>query len=224
MTLGAAVLIMAKAPRPGTVKTRLAPLLGDQGCVELQRALISHTVSVACSAAPETTFLAYAPADARAELAADIAPAIGLIPQVDGHLGERLGAAVDQVEAAHPGPIVVIGTDIPMLCGGHLRATCDRLASGDDVVLGPACDGGYYLIAVSRSQPAVFDIDSELWGGPEVLAATMARCRAHQLRVGLLDTLRDLDTPSDAIALVQDPSLPTELRSLLEFTTFEAAQ
>ena len=224
MTLSAAVLIMAKAPRPGTVKTRLAPLLGDHRCVALQRALISHTVSVACSVAPETTFLAYAPADARGELAADIAPAIELIPQVGGHLGQRLRAAVDQVQAIHPGPIVVIGTDIPMLCGRHLRAACDRLASGHDVVLGPACDGGYYLVSMAQSQPAVFGIDPELWGGPEVLAATVARCRDHQLRVGLPDTLRDLDTPGDATALLRDPSLPVELRNVLAPKNLEAAR
>ncbi|MGH8300638.1 MAG: TIGR04282 family arsenosugar biosynthesis glycosyltransferase, partial [Steroidobacteraceae bacterium] len=170
-----AVLVMAKAPRAGQVKTRLAPILGDDTCAELCEVLVGRTAALATSVAPQATFLAFDPPDARDDLAALVAPTVKLVAQRGRHLGERLAAAVTDVFAAHGGPVLVIGTDIPMLAARHLHEAFRRLEYGDDVVFGPARDGGYYLAGTTSLQPCLFDIDPALWGGPDVLAATMVR-------------------------------------------------
>ncbi len=210
-----AVLVMAKAPRPGLAKTRLAPMLGDARCACLQAALITLTAAVATSVAPGATFVAFDPPDARDELAGLVPPGVELVPQRGGHLGERLAAAVTDVYAAYRGPLAVVGTDIPLLGARHLRGAFAVLASGDDVVLGPAHDGGYYLAGMTRPESSLFDIAPQLWGGPGVLDATVARVEADGLRCHLLEELRDLDTPEDAVALATEPSLPSALRPLL---------
>ena len=206
---------MTKAPRPGRVKTRLTPMLGDDRCAALQAALITRAATTATSVAPGATFVALDPPDAREELAGLLPAGVALVPQRGRHLGERLAGAVADVFAAHRGPIVVVGTDIPLLKARHLHDAFAALAGGADVVLGPAYDGGYYLAGMNRPVPSLFDITPELWGGPDVLAATVARAEADGLRCHLLEELRDLDTPEDAVALAAEPSLPSELRPLL---------
>jgi rSAM/selenodomain-associated transferase 1 len=206
---------MAKAPRPGRVKTRLAPMLGEARCASLQAALIVLTVAVAASVSPRATVVAFDPPDALDEIARLLPRGVVLVPQRGGHLGERLAAAVADVHAAFQGPLAVVGTDIPLLEARHLQAAFEALAAGDDVVLGPAHDGGYYLAGTTRPRPALFDIPPCLWGGPEVLSATTARLAAEGLRCHLLEELRDLDTPEDAVALGAEPSLPSMLRPLL---------
>ena len=215
MTDERAVLVMAKAPRPGLAKTRLAPMLGDDRCASLQAALITRSATTATAVAPGATFLAFDPPNAREELAGLVPPGVELLPQRGSHLGERLAAAVTDAYAVHRGSLIVVGTDIPLLGERHLRGACAALAGGDDVVLGPAHDGGYYLAGMTRPVPSLFDIDPELWGGPDVLAATVARVEANGLRCHLLEVLRDLDTPEDAVALAAEPSLASELRALL---------
>ena len=210
-----AVLVMAKVPRAGRVKTRLAPMLGHDRCASLQAALVTLVATIATSVAPGATFLAFDPPDAREELAGLLPAGVALVPQRGSHLGERLAGAVADVFAAHRGPIVVVGTDIPLLKARHLHDAFAALAGGADVVLGPAYDGGYYLAGMNRPVPSLFDITPELWGGPDVLAATVARAEADGLRCHLLEELRDLDTPEDAVALAAEPSLPSELRPLL---------
>lgn len=217
MTADPAILVMAKAPRPGQVKTRLAPMLGNDTCARLHEMLVERTVGLAVSVAPAATFLAFDPPDARHELADVVPPGVKLVPQRGRHLGERLAAAVADVFAAHAGPVLVVGTDIPMLGTRHFRDALGRLDAGgeDDVVLGPAYDGGYYLAAMNRLQASLFDIAPALWGGPRVLAGTVAAARAGGLRVGLLEVLADLDTPADAAALAAEPALPAQVRALL---------
>ncbi len=210
-----AVLVMAKAPRPGLVKTRLAPMLGDDRCACLQSALITRVVAVATSVAPGATFVAFDPPDARGELAGLVPRGVELVPQRGGYLGERLAGAVADVYVLHRGPLVVVGCDIPLLGARHLRDAFAALSAGEGVVLGPAYDGGYYLAGMNRPEPSLFDIAPELWGGPGVLAATLARVEASGARCHLLEELRDLDTPEDAVALSTERSLPLALRSLL---------
>lgn len=206
---------MAKAPRPGLAKTRLAPMLGLGRCGSLQAALITLAAAAATAVAPGATFVAFDPPDAREELAGLLPAGVAVVPQRGSHLGERLAGAVADVFAAHRGPLVVVGTDIPLLEPRHLHDAFVVLAGGADVVLGPAFDGGYYLAGMSRPVPSLFDIAPQLWGGPGVLAATVARLEADGLRCALLEELRDLDTPEDAVALAAEPFLPSALRPIL---------
>lgn len=206
---------MAKAPRPGLVKTRLATALGQEESAALQAALLIRTVAVATSVSPRGTFVAFEPSDAEGELASLLPRAVTLFPQSGGHLGERMDAATAEVYARLPGPVVVIGADIPLLEGHHLRAALSALAAPDTVVLGPAFDGGYYLLGTTCPRACLFDISPGLWGGPQVLVATAARIGDCGLRVHLLDTLRDLDTVQDAEALLGESRLTPVLRRLL---------
>jgi rSAM/selenodomain-associated transferase 1 len=209
-----AVLVMAKAPSAGAVKTRLAPLLGAAGCARLQRVLIRHTVAVAGQVAPGAVWVAVDPPAERA-VVAGLAPETHLLGQTAGDLGERLAAASAAVLNRRMGPLLVIGTDIPTLTADLLTRAADLLETGRDVVFGPALDGGYYLVGLARPCPELFSLPPETWGGPDVLAESRTAAEAAGLSVGLLPELRDLDTPPDAAALLIDPALPDEIGVLL---------
>lgn len=215
MSSGPAVLVMAKAPRPGLVKTRLGALLGDDGCAKLQALLVRRAAGLAFAVAPGSTYVAFHPADGGAEMAELVPDGAVLMAQRGGHLGERLAAATADVFAARRAPLVAIGTDIPLLEPAHLREALGSLETGNDVVFGPANDGGYYLVGLRRPLPVLFDIAPRLWGGPEVLAASLARAEAAHLCVGQLEVLTDLDTAEDAMALLGEPGLPRDLRDVL---------
>jgi glycosyltransferase A (GT-A) superfamily protein (DUF2064 family) len=111
---------------------------------------------------------------------------------VGGDLGERLATGMAERIATLRLPVLAIGTDAPHIDGASLREGAETLADGGaDVVLGPATDGGYYLIGVRAPQPALFrDV---VWGSSSVLEATLERARAAGLRVHLLPTTFDVD-------------------------------
>ncbi|HEX5496463.1 MAG TPA: TIGR04282 family arsenosugar biosynthesis glycosyltransferase [Mycobacteriales bacterium] len=205
---------MAKAPLPGTVKTRLHPLLDPRGCASLQEALIRHTLGLVADLGADT-FLAFHPAGEYPRMRRLVPGRVSLLPQRGNHLGQRLTAASTDVLARSPGPLVVLGTDTPTLTADGLTGAFAGLTGGADVVLGPAVDGGYYLIGMRQPDAALFDIDPALWGGASVLAATLAQAARRGLDVQLLPPLRDLDTPGDACALLDDPLLPAPVAALL---------
>ncbi|HEY3021503.1 MAG TPA: DUF2064 domain-containing protein [Solirubrobacteraceae bacterium] len=207
-----AVVVMADAPRPGTAKRRLEPLLGGQGCARLQRALVARAARWA--AASGDPYIAYAPADAREEVAA-LAPAgARLFAQVEGHRGERLAAALAHVCAEHAGPVVLVGTDQPRLSARHAWGARDDLREVD-VTLGPANAGGYYLLGARRYDPALFAIDAAAWGGPDVMTLTLRAVFDAGLSVGWLRSERELDGPGDVAALLADPCTPADIREAL---------
>lgn len=208
------ILIMAKAPRPGEAKTRLEPLLGPDGCARLQAELIRHTALWAAEAAP-SVWLSFAPADACAELAELVPRRVRLFPQDHGDLGARLRAATERVWREHCGPLMAIGTDAPELGPVHLRFAEHALATGADACLAPALDGGYALIALACPIPAAFDLPPDAWGGPDVLALTIAALEAAGCTTALLDPVRDLDTPADASSIAADPRCPRAVRRAL---------
>lgn len=205
---------MAKAPVPGSVKTRLEPLLGDGGCAELQGQLIRHTVAWAPDAA-DLVSLAYAPADAGGVLATLVPPALALFPQRGTELGARLHAACADAAGRHTGPLAVVGTDAPLLGPGHVRAAFAELEGGADACLIPAEDGGYVLIALAIPNTAAFDIPAGAWGGPQVFALTLDALARAGMRTTVLPALPDLDTPADALALREHPGCPRALQAVL---------
>jgi rSAM/selenodomain-associated transferase 2 len=173
-------------------------------CVEIQAALIERTVGWALEVAPCAAFVAF-------DEGWVWSAGVELIPQSEGHLGERLAAATAQVFERHPGPLLVVGVDT-RLTAAHAEAARAHLAGGADVVFGPALDGGYYLVALARPAPELFAIDPAAWGGPEVLERSLAAARSAGLTVATLGPERDLDTPADADALIDDPELGRLLR------------
>jgi len=209
------ILIMAKAPRPGEVKTRLEPLLGADGCAGLQVELIRQTAAwvAGCS---RTSWLAFTPDAAHEEVARLIPPTVRLFPQRGRDLGERLRHATGVANHAHDGPVAVIGTDAPELGPVHLRFAEQELARGHDACLIPALDGGYALIALARPSPEAFELPPAAWGGPDVLALTITALRDAGRSCALLEPVRDLDTPEDARYVAADPRCPEAIRHALQ--------
>jgi rSAM/selenodomain-associated transferase 2 len=159
--------------------------------------------------------MAHDPPEGWAALAPLVPRCVEPIPQSAGDLGERLAGAVAEVlERQQDGPLLVVGVDT-RLTSRHASAALEQLAGGADVVFGPALDGGYYLVGITRAADAaaLFDLPPQGWGGPDVLGRSLAAARAAGLSVGLLDPERDLDTPADAEALAPgDPELANLLR------------
>lgn len=208
------VLIMTKAPRPGQVKTRLEPLLGRDGCAELQRELIRHTAGWATAVA-DRVWVAYAPADAAAEIAELVPSEATLFAQAKGHLGRRLLHAVGTITDEFAGPLVVIGTDAPLLGASQMRDAFAMLADGYDACLVPALDGGYCLIALTRPSGLPFHLPPESWGGPRVLELTLNLLSGAGYRTARLSPVSDLDTPADVHSLLSTSGCPPPLRSVL---------
>jgi rSAM/selenodomain-associated transferase 1 len=212
------VLIMARAPRPGATKTRLEPLLGPEGCARLQAELIRHTAAWVTRSTP-STWLAYTPDDARAELTGLIPSSVRLFTQDAGDLGTRLRGAAQLVFGCQRGPLAIIGTDAPELGAPHLREAECALAAGHDASLVPTLDGGYALIALARHTPAAFDLPPGAWGGPDVLALTVIALQAAGGTCALLEPVRDLDTPTDALRVAADSRCPPAIERVLRHRT-----
>ncbi len=207
-----AAIVIAKAPRPGLCKTRLHPLLGPDGSARLQAVLVRR--AAAWAAQVGDPYVAFTPEDAEGELAA-LAPGATLFPQAEGDLGDRLAHATTHVLREHGGPVVLIGVDAPTLTPEHGRAALEDLAGGCDVSIGPAADGGWYLMALREPHPELFDLPTERWGGPEVLRLTLENARRAGLEVGMLRSERDLDEPEDALAFLADPLTPPDVAEAL---------
>jgi rSAM/selenodomain-associated transferase 1 len=191
------VLVMAKYPVPGRVKTRLAGALGAAAAAELARAFIAD-LGARLGALGASVAWAFWPPDAPF---AGLVPGAPCVPQQGRDLGERLCAAIAWAFARDPRPLAVLGADVPHVEAATLREAATALAGDADVVLGPTPDGGYYLLALRAPQPALFE--RVPWGGSRVLAVTLERARAAGLRVHLLPATFDVDTPADLAALRQ---------------------
>lgn len=200
----AALAILAKAPIAGLAKTRLAPLLGEAGAARLQDRLIRHAVDTALRSGLAPVTLWCAP-DCGDPLFSELAAGTGLClaSQPAGDLGARMLAAF---ESERGRPLVLIGTDCPVLASDDLRQAAAALEGGADLVLAPAEDGGYGLVALARPVPALF---AEMaWGSDRVLTLTLERADAEQLRTELLRTVWDVDRAADYDRLLASGLIP----------------
>jgi len=191
---------MARAPGSGG-KTRLAAHLPASRLAALRRALLDDTLrTVAASAL--TTVVFYTPEEARQEMIA-LAPAATLVPQRGADLGSRMRHAIaDLLSRDHVDAAMLVGTDLPLLTTRHLAAAADALQRGASMVLGPAADGGYYLIGVTERRDALFN--GITWGSDRVLAETRARAAELGLDVQLMDSAYDVDTIDDLQRVERD--------------------
>jgi uncharacterized protein len=188
-----ALAVFLKAPRLGTVKTRLAATIGDGPALELYRRMVTATLETARAAALEVTIW-YAPADAGDEMRAWLGDEWSYRPQPPGDLGVRLALAARSVE---PGLWLAVGADCPGLTSGILREAAGIVAHGR-ITLGPTQDGGYYLIGGPTPLPDLFsDIP---WSTSDVLRRTRARLEQAGATWCELPLLRDVDTEADARA------------------------
>ena len=200
----ARLLIFAKAPVPGRVKTRLAGRLGTRGAAALYQKLLHRTLRIAHRARLCPIELWCAPDAAHGFFVACRREyGITLRRQCAGDLGRRMNHALNQTLAAGH-PAVLIGGDCASLGEAELRTAFGLLAAGHEAVLGPAADGGYVLIGLDRPGPALFrDI---AWSTPTVLAATRRRLRRAGMNWAELPPGWDVDTPADLRRLRQSSS------------------
>ncbi len=192
------VLVVAKPPALGRSKTRLVPPLTPGQAEALHRALLLDTLD-ACRAEVRSTGLLHPePSDAE-PLAALAGPEAPLVLQSGRGLGDALAGGIARF--ADEGPVALISSDLPGIPAGSLGRAFGELDAGADVVLGPALDGGYWLIAMRAFHEAPFhDVP---WSTPAVLGVTLARCHEAGLRVSSLEPWRDVDTLVDLDFLLE---------------------
>jgi len=194
-----AVAIVAKAPRSGAVKTRLCPPLRPREAAALARCFLRDKIAQVRGLTGVTPVVAFTPAGER-PLFQRLAPGFTLIPQRGPDLGSRLRSLLATLLRRGHRAALAIDTDTPTLPPTLLQRAIDLTASGDvDLVLGPAEDGGYYLIGVRADHPALFHAIP--WSTPSVLETTLARARAAGLRSARLSAWFDVDTPEDLARL-----------------------
>lgn len=191
------LIVMLKYPRPGEVKTRLIPALGDRRACELYRAMVRHTLGEARrfvfnSGASLMARVAGAPSDEAVRQW--LGDGISFQPQGDGDLGQRMERAMQKAFAEGASSVVVIGADCPELAAEHLDAAA-RALQHNEAVLGPAADGGYYLIGLRRFLPELFR--NVRWSTDSVLDETLAIAKRTQVQWKVLETLHDVDLPDD---------------------------
>lgn len=187
--------VFAKRPRAGEVKTRLASDTSTAWAAQVASAFLLDTLTRLASVNARR-FLVFSPDEAAEELAGLAGSSFNLLPQGDGDLGQRLSRFIERFTAS--GPVVAVGSDSPTLptaCIEQAFTDLERV----DVVLGPATDGGYYLIGCRRFFPELFvGID---WSSPHVLRQTVERLPT-EIRLSLLPPWYDVDSLEDWQMLV----------------------
>jgi rSAM/selenodomain-associated transferase 1 len=213
-TATCAIAVMAKAPRPGRCKTRLVPPLSPEQAAALSTAFLRDiTENIARAARSEKIYgcIAYAPAGLESLFEGHLAAGTGLVladgsPDMPAGIegfGRCLYHAIDSLLADGFCSAVVLNSDSPTLPTEFLRRTAEILAQpGDRAVLGPADDGGYYLLGVKAAHAHLFaDV---AWSTADVAAQTRARAREIGLELEELPTWYDVDDAASLARLVDD--------------------
>ena len=189
------IVIFAKAPQAGLVKTRLIPALGAQGAAALARRMLDHSLQQALAARVGPVELCMSPApDDPAWQGIDLPNAVARSAQGEGDLGQRMASAVQRVTTQHRQPVLLMGSDCPGLTAAHLSEAAAQLAQHEAVLL-PVADGGYVLIGLKAPCPELFA--NMPWSTSAVADQTLRRMAALGLRVWLGPQLNDIDEPAD---------------------------
>jgi rSAM/selenodomain-associated transferase 1 len=191
-----ALIIFAKHPLPGKVKTRLSPPLSPEDAARLYACMLQDTLDTARSLDGITPFIFFQDDPGAAAFFAATAPEIAAVPQQGADLGERMKRAFNEVVARGFGELVIIGSDSPDLPAGFIVEAFTLLAHGDiDVVFGPSADGGYYLLGMKRVRDELFT--GIPWSSGSVLEKSLCKAKEANLGVALLPQWYDLDEPAD---------------------------
>ncbi|HEY2954109.1 MAG TPA: TIGR04282 family arsenosugar biosynthesis glycosyltransferase [Candidatus Eisenbacteria bacterium] len=212
------IALFARWPRAGEVKTRLSPALPAALACDLHRAMLEDALALAGRATSGERLLYWADAPAARDGFAP-PPGFGVRDQRGVDLGERLERAFGDLLKESGDRAVILGGDCPALEAPALDQAFDALER-HDLVLGPAGDGGYYLVGLARKAPELFrGIE---WSTPRVLDQTLARAGRAGLTVHRLGALDDLDTPADLVRWIAlraaggGPGAPLELDRVLQ--------
>ncbi len=202
----AALVVFAKAPIPGQVKTRLCPPLTPDEAATLHGSFVLDTVERTKAATrrfdlPVDRYLACAPSSDHAFFKImEARQGIRLIDQMGDGLGERMAGVFDRLFARGYQSVVLVGTDVPTLPLDEYQRAFSLLKS-HDLVLGPARDGGYYLVGLTRPEPGLFT--GIPWSTDHVLRTTEEKARSLGLAMALTAPWRDADTIDDLTALIE---------------------
>ncbi|MEG4234232.1 TIGR04282 family arsenosugar biosynthesis glycosyltransferase [Microcoleus sp. Pol11C3] len=194
------LIVFTRYPEPGTTKTRLIPVLGKTGAANLHRLMAQKAIARARALqnsrqlSVEIHYTGGSPQQMQDWLGTDVI----YQNQTDGDLGARMTAAFQKSFNSGVEKTAIIGTDCPGLKAEIMAQAFEEL-SQHDLVLGPAKDGGYYLIGLRRAIPELFG--GIHWGTSEVFACTRAIAQKLDLNIAYLPTLADIDLPEDLLGL-----------------------
>ena len=224
--MSAALVMFAKAPIPGQVKTRLSPALTEDEAATLHGSFVLDTLERTKAAIskfklPIDRFLACAPSSSHVFFRImEARHGVTLLDQQGDDLGARMRHVFDHLFAQGYQRVCLVGTDVPSLPLVHYREALEALPR-HDLVIGPARDGGYYLIGLTRPCPELFT--NIPWSTDRVLDLTQQKAVAAGMKVAVLPTWSDVDTVDDLRALIDesaaDKNLPKQDRVFSTRTT-----
>ncbi|WP_293335722.1 TIGR04282 family arsenosugar biosynthesis glycosyltransferase [Microcoleus sp. CAWBG58] len=196
------LIVFTRYPEPGKAKTRLIPVLGKTGAANLHRLMaqkaIARALSLSLQNSGRLSVEIHYTGGSQQQMQEWLGTDIIYQNQIEGDLGAKMTAAFQQSFNSGVDKAVIIGTDCPALKVEIMAQAFDKL-SQHDLVLGPATDGGYYLIGLRRSIPELFN--GIKWGTSEVFASTRAIAQNLDLNIAYLPTLADIDLPEDLLRL-----------------------
>ena len=196
-----ALILLAKAPVPGKVKTRLSPPLTETEAAALYACILEDTASEMGRLKGVVRYLFFAPPSGKMFFRGEPFSRFTPLSQSGGDLGARMESAFHAAFARGHARAVLVGADCPGLSASLVRAAFRELASSAGAVFGPSRDGGYYLIALSSPAPSLFR--GVNWGSSSVLSEATARCRQAGLPYALLPPRFDVDTGADVALLAR---------------------
>jgi uncharacterized protein len=202
--IGAALVLFARVPRAGRVKTRLTPPLTPLEACRLHAAFledVARTVRAAARRSGAVAWVAFSSPwepPRRTPLASALR-GFRRLPQRGGDLGTRMRRTIRHLLRLGCRGVVLVGGDSPTIPSSRLVEACRALRSGADLVLGPARDGGYYLVGLGRDRPPLFR--GVAWGTASVLRMTLSRARRERLAIRLLRPWYDVDRSADLVRL-----------------------
>ena len=210
MTGRVALAVMTKVPLPGEVKTRLCPPLTPADAATLARCFLLDRLEQLREVTDCEALVAFAPRERAGEMRELVPAGIRLVPQVGTDLGMRMDRLLTDLLAEGYAGAIAVGTDSPTLPTAYLQRACAAIRDETvDLVVGPAEDGGYYLIGLRAPAPGLFaDIQ---WSTDTVMAETLARAGRLGLRYALLPMWFDVDRGED-LARLRAPAHPEAFR------------
>jgi rSAM/selenodomain-associated transferase 1 len=194
------LVIMAKAPRLGSVKTRLAESLSLQAVTELYRCLLNDTLALA-HALDHVEIAMMCPASDVDDLSRAVAKTVRIVPQTGQGLAAGLASVFNHFATSGQHRVIAFNSDSPHLPASVLETAFDALEACD-LVVGPTHDGGYYLVGAKATHPALFESDG--MGTANALEALLARAGALGLSVHLTEPFYDIDVEGDLTRLAAE--------------------
>jgi rSAM/selenodomain-associated transferase 1 len=190
------LILFTRYPHPGTTKTRLIPRLGAEGAARLQRQMTEYIIHQARHLLQKQaiTLTVYFTDSSLSQMQDWLGSDLQYAPQQGEDLGQRLHHACADCFHQGAASVIVIGSDCPSLTTTALAYAFQQL-NDHDAVIGPARDGGYYLLGLQRFYPALFQ--GIPWSSPQVFSQTLAIAQTLHLNLAILPPLPDIDRPED---------------------------